>query len=116
MTIDEFFNRKFNRETYNCAHFASEVWQHLTGESIAHKLTGLLEPPKYRHVRFDLRRQFVRLQAPESPCLALMTRRGSPPHVGIYLRGRILHIHELGVEFQPTDVASRGFERIGFYK
>lgn len=116
MSIDEFFKRKYNRETYNCAHFASEVWQHLTGESIAHKLAGLLEPPKTRHVRFDLRRQFVRLQAPESPCLALMQRRGSAPHVGIFLRGRVLHIHEMGVEFQPIDVASRGFERIGFYK
>lgn len=77
MSIDAFLKKRYNRETYNCAHFASEVWESLTGESIGHKLAGLLEPPKSRHVRFDLRRQFVRLEAPESPCLALMQRRGS---------------------------------------
>ena len=116
MSIDSFFHRIYNREKYNCAHFVCEVWQSLTGESIAHKLGGLLEPPKSRHVRFDLRRQFVRLERPETPCIALMQRRGSAPHVGIFLRGRVLHIHELGVEYQPIDVASRGFEKIGFYK
>lgn len=116
MSIDAFYKKRYNRQLYNCAHFACEVWQHLTGESIAHKLAGLLEPPKDRRVTFDLRRQFKRLEAPESPCLALMQRRGSAPHVGIFVRGRILHIHELGVEFQPIDVASRGFEKIGFYK
>jgi len=116
MSIDVFFHRKYNRETYNCAHFVCDVWESLTGESIAHKLGGLLQPPKTRQASFDLRRQFKRLEAPESPCIALMQRRGSAPHVGIFVRGRVFHIHEMGVEFQPIDVASRGFEKIGFYK
>ena len=115
-SIDVFFHRKYDRNSYNCAHFVCEVWQSLTGESIAHKLAGLLEAPKDRRASFDLRRQFKRLERPESPCLALMQRRGSAPHVGLFLRGRVLHIHEMGVEFQPIDVASRGFEKIGFYK
>jgi hypothetical protein len=116
VSIDAFFHRKYNRQTYNCAHFVCDVWESLTGESLAHKLGGLLRPPKTRHASFDLRRQFKRLEAPESPCVVLMQRRGSQPHVGIFVRGRVLHIHEMGVEFQPTDVASRGFEKIGFYK
>jgi hypothetical protein len=116
MSIDAFFHKKYERNSYNCAHFVCEVWQSLTGESITQKLAGLLEAPKDRRASFDLRRQFKRLERPESPCLALMQRRGSAPHVGLFLRGRVLHIHETGVEFQPIDVASRGFEKIGFYK
>lgn len=116
MSIDAFFHRKYNRETYNCAHFVCDVWENLTGEQIAHKLGPLLLPPKERYVAPELRRHFRKLERPESPCVVLMQRRGSPPHVGIFVRGRVLHIHERGVEFQPTDVASRGFERTGFYK
>jgi len=116
VSIDAFFHRKYNRETYNCAHFVSDVWENLTGEGISHKLGGLLRPPKTRQASFALRREFKRLEAPESPCIVLMQRHGSAPHVGIFVRGRVLHIHEMGVEFQPIDVASRGFEKIGFYK
>jgi len=116
MSIDQFFHRKYNINSYNCAHFVCEVWESLTGESIAHKLAGVLKPPKDRVVGFDLRRQFKRLAGPESPCLTLMQRAKNAPHVGIYLRGRVFHIQETGVEFQPIDVAKRGFDKIGFYK
>jgi len=115
-SIDKFFHKKYNINTYNCAHFVCEVWEYLTGEPIAHKLTGILRPQKEREVGLQLRRQFKRITAPETPCLALMQRRGSAPHVGIFLRGRIFHIKELGVEFQPVEVASFGFDKIGFYK
>lgn len=116
MSIDEFFKRKYDRRNYNCAHFVCEVWKATTGEDLAHKLRGFLQAPEDRRAVLSDLRSFERLQAPESPCLALMQRRGSAPHVGMFLRGRVLHIHEMGVEFQPIDVASRGFEKIGFYK
>lgn len=116
MTIDAFFHRKYNRETYNCVHFVNEVWESLTGSSLAHRFGPLLLPPKDRHVTWGLRKTFQKLDRPESPCLVLMQRRGHSPHVGIFVRGRVLHIRELGVEFQPVDVASYGFEKVGFYK
>lgn len=116
MGIDAFFHRKYNRQTYNCAHFVSEVWETVTGESIAHKMAGFLLPPSERYVSPDLRRIFRRLTRPENPCIVLLQRSGSPAHVGVFIRGRVLHIHERGVEFQPIDVVSRGFEKIGFYK
>lgn len=116
MSIDVFFNKRYDRRSYNCAHFVCEVWKHITGEDLSAKLTGFLKAPEDRRAVLSDLRSFKRLQAPESPCVALMQRRGSAPHVGIFLRGRVLHIHEMGVEFQPIDVASRGFERIGFYK
>lgn len=116
MSIDTFFHKKYDRNSYNCAHFVCDVWQHVTGEDLTLRLVGFLQAPANRKAVLSDLRSFQRLQTPQSPCLALMQRRGSAPHVGIFIRGRVLHIHEMGVEFQPIDVASRGFERIGFYK
>lgn len=115
MSIDRFLGRKYNKQAYNCAHLVAEVWQAETGIDIAHKLAGFLRPPRERSVAFELRRAFRRLEAPQSPCIVLMTRPHSVPHVGIYLRGKVLHIHEVGVEYQPIDVATRGFNTVRFY-
>lgn len=116
MTIDAFFHKRYNRQSYNCAHFVCDVWAHETGQRIDDSLECFLRPPKERRVDPGLRNIFEKLQKPVTPCIVLMQRRKSPPHVGIYLRGRVLHIHELGVEFQPVDVVSRGFDKIGFYR
>lgn len=116
MSIDEFFHKCYNRQSYNCAHFVCDVWMRVTGVSIDRTLEGFLHPPSARRADPALRRAFVRLGQPVSPCIVLMQRAKSAPHVGVYLNGRVLHIHEHGVEFQPVDVASRGFDRVRFYK
>jgi hypothetical protein len=45
-----------------------------------------------------------------------MQRPKTPPHIGVFLRGKVLHLKESGAEFQPLDVASFGFTKMGFYK
>lgn len=116
MSLDSFFERQYNRDTYNCAHFAVEVWRSLTGQDIEQELTGFLRPVRDRRTDPGLRRTFQKLACPESPCLVLMQRTKSTPHAGVFLRGRIIHIHERGVECLPPEVATRGFDRIGYYK
>ncbi|MBN46211.1 MAG: hypothetical protein CMH23_07025 [Methylophaga sp.] len=115
MSIDQFYNRVYNRQTYNCAHFVAEVWAHITGRDITHILKGFLLPPKDRYVRAELRRQFEKLTEPKSPCIVLMQRPKTVPHVGLFYNGKVFQIHERGVEFQPLDVATRGFKKVGFY-
>lgn len=115
MSLDSFLYKRYNRETYNCAHFACDVWKALTGQNIETELAGFLRPPKDRRVDPALRRHFRKLAQPESPCLVLMQRRKSVPHAGVYVRGKIIHIHELGVEYLPVEVATRGFDKLGFY-
>ena len=116
MNLDQFYNRTYNRQTYNCAHFVAEVWLYLTGSDISIILRGFLLPPKDRYVRANLRRQFKRLTKPVSPCIVLMQRPKTVPHVGLFYKGRVFQLHERGVEFQPLDVASRGFKKVGFYQ
>lgn len=116
MSIDTFLTKRYNKNTYNCAHFVCDLWLHLTGEDISFKLTGFLVPKKDRKVSFSLFRNFTKLDKPQSPCIVLMQSRISDPHVGVFLNGRVIHIKENGVEYQPMEVCTYGYDKIGFYK
>lgn len=116
ISIDKFFHKKYNKDTYNCAHFASEVWEEICEDSISKKLGEFLLPAEQRTANLNIRHCFKKLNKPESPCLVLMQRRRCNAHVGVYIRGKVLHIQEHGVEFLPIDIVSIGFDKIGFYK
>lgn len=115
MSFQYLFHRKYDRNNYNCAHFVVEVWRLLADQDIEPILSGFLLPPKQRKVALGKRRQFKPIQKPESPCLVAMHRPKSAPHVGMYWKGKVLHIHENGVEYMPVDVASRAFKTVRFY-
>ena len=56
------------------------------------------------------------LNEPITPCIAVMKRKRSTPHVGIYIDGNIIHLTELGVECLPVHYAMRGFSHIRYFK
>ena len=115
MNLDQFYNRTYNSKTYNCAHFVVEVWVHITGDNIAHILKGFLLPPENRYVDSKLFKHFKKLNEPKSPCIVLMQRPKTPPHVGVYFKGRVFQITEQCVDYQPVDVATQGFNKVGYY-
>ena len=115
MSIDALLHRRYDTRGYNCAHLVAEAWRHETGRDITDKLQGFLFPPAGRFVPFSLRREFFPLDKPVSPCIVLMRRPGQPPHVGMFIRGRVFHIQESGSQLQPLDVATFGFSSVRFY-
>ncbi len=113
MSVDKYFNKVYIHNKYTCHNFADEVWQDLTGKSFGPKLLEFLDKGKTYP---EMRKQFIRLSEAVGPCIALMKpRAGHSNHVGIYLRGRILHLGELGVKFQTPDVAIIGYREIRYY-
>ena len=116
MNLDIFFCKVYHKKNYNCAHFVAEVWKYLTGEDISYKLNCFFEPEASRKFKLSDGKNFKRVNpSNDTFSIALMQRAGHTPHVGIFINGRILHIHENGVECQPVDVASRGFKRVRYY-
>lgn len=115
MSIDKFFSRSYNVNTYNCAHFVTEVWEHLTGKDISHIMYGFLRPEKERFAKNELRHSFEALKEPSSPCIVLMRRRKFPPHVGVFYNNKVFQITRNGVEYLPLEVARRGYDKIRFY-
>lgn len=103
---------------YNCLDFVLEAWNHITGDpDVAEKLNALSAGIHAEDGRVILSavRGFAKLSQPASPCFVVMQRTKTQPHIGIFYKGRILHMKETGVEYQPVQVARRYFSRIGFY-
>lgn len=115
MSIDRFFEKQYHESNYNCAHFTAEVWEAVTGQDIQNPLWGFFLPPSKRHATTEIRRAFIRIKEPVDPCIVLM--RGGPEtqHIGVFIGGRVLHIKESGVEYQPLEVATLGFKNFRFY-
>lgn len=116
MSLDPLFKKNYDKNYYNCAHFVSDAWELVTGRSISHELSCFLAPSKLRHAPNTLKESWVKLDSPTSPCIVLMRKNRVPPHVGMFFEGRVIHITEIGVQYQPLEVVSRGFANIGFYK
>jgi len=115
VSIDPLFSKRYDRQAYNCAHFLVDAWRHVTGEDLGDRLAGFLRPPAARAVDWGQRHGFAPLDRPCSPCIVAMHRPRTVPHVGMFYRSRVLHLHERGVEYQPLDVASRGFTKLRYY-
>lgn len=107
------------RTDYNCLDFATEAWAHLTGDAgVLDRLAALNAGIHAEDGRVVLSavRGFRKLEQPMSPCFVVMQRSKTQPHIGVYHNGRVLHLKENGVEYQPLAVARRYFTKIGFYR
>jgi hypothetical protein len=117
LSIDPLLDR-IPTASYNCLDFAIEAWRYLSGDpEAAERLERLSEGVRAEdgHVILSGVRGFTKLDRPRDPCLVVMQRTRTSPHIGIFLRGRVLHLKECGVEYQPIQVVRRYFTRIGFY-
>lgn len=104
---------------YDCLDFAIEAWEHLVGDTgVMARLHALSDGIHAEDGRVSLSavRGFEKLESPSSPCFVVMQRTRTQPHIGIYHNGRVLHLKENGVEYQPIAVARRYFTKIGFYR
>ena len=116
MSIDKFLDRQYNANTYNCAHFVCEVWEHLTGKSIEDFMCGFLLPVKDRFAKPSIRKHFKKLKEPAEMCIVLMRRPKTTPHVGLYYKNKVLQIEKGGVTLMPLYVATMGFNKVSFYQ
>lgn len=115
MSIDKYFNRRYHVANYNCAHLVCEVWAELRGPEMAELLGGFLCRPTNRVARLSDLKRFKVLEKPEPLCVVFMQAPKAMTHVGVWIRGKVLHIlSDKGVQYQPLEVASIGFSKIRF--
>jgi hypothetical protein len=112
---DDFMDRVYVRNTYDCFHFVREVWAHITGEDISTRLHHLMEAAA-RKVRPSHVRHITKLAEPVTPCLCLMRKNTGEMHIGIYWNERIFHLQSYGAALQPVNVATHGFESYQYFK
>jgi hypothetical protein len=113
MSVDRFLTRRRTPE-YDCAAFAAEVYLAETGIDADRAAPGLLRAQFAGKIPRTTRRGFREISAPTALCFVIMRRPRSPLHVGIFIRGRVLHLKQNGVEYQPLHVATRTFTKVQF--
>jgi len=118
MSVDRYFGRRYSPGAYNCLHFAADVWRDLAGEDIAERLSGLLTNGLASRdvTRKTLRAFRVVEDAPPFNCLVIMQRPRATPHIGVWIRGRVLHLQSrIGVSHLPLHVATFGYRKVRFF-
>lgn len=115
MSIESLYNKQYNENNYNCAHFVRDAWLILKGEELSTGLAGLLAGPRMREVSAHSLAAFEALSDPQSPCLALFRAFGRDPHVGIWLNGKVLHLTENGVNYIQLEDVMVCFNQVRFY-
>lgn len=101
--MDKLFEAVYNKKSYNCFHFARDVWREVTGRD------RLIGSPQ------ELRSIFERIDSPTDPCLVVFTG-GRDTHIGVYFEGRVMHLTESGVSRERLASASVGFKKVSFYR
>lgn len=100
---DKYLDRQFSWESYNCWHFARDVWKELSGDELR------AASPEQAQSAYRQIHQAV------SPCLVLFQGVAPIPHVGVYYQGRVLHLREDGARYQPLHLARIGFHTVTFF-
>jgi hypothetical protein len=90
--------------SYDCATYAAEMWEHLTGDDIRPVLLMLSGAAYFR-----------RVSKPAEPSLVVMRRGHAATHVGIFVRGRVQHLGRRGPVRQPLHLATLGYKSVRFY-
>lgn len=111
-STDKYFSRKYNINSYRCARFAVDVWMDLTGQDLSNELSISMHS---RKAAVSNLRRFKRLETPSDPCLVFFQFHKSTPHIGVFVRGKVLHITEKGVQYQPIEVVGVGAKRVRYY-
>ncbi len=117
MSIDRYLGARHKGGQYDCLKFAADVWQDETGEDLMARLGGALEEGSGLEQAFTrAARGFKRTEVPVDPCIVLMRRPKTEPHVGVYIRGRVLHLTRIGARYVDLGVACLGYKSVGFYR
>jgi hypothetical protein len=111
--IDDLLQCSYS-ESFNCWDFALLAWERLTGKKLPRVLEGHTLPAM-RAALDECKVSFKPIEAPISPCFVLFERNVTAPHIGVFYKGRVLHMNERGAFWVPISDAARGYQRTSYY-
>jgi cell wall-associated NlpC family hydrolase len=114
--INSYLDRSFDEKTYNCYDFVREVWLELTGVDLGQQTPTVKTIDTYTIQALYVANTLIELPKPKDPCIVLLLRKRSIPHVGIYVKNKVLHLSKTGAQFVPLSSVSASFTTVKYYK
>lgn len=115
MSLDSLMGKRYTA-TYTCLNFACDAWELETGQKLNDKVLSLLTAKSSRVVAREELNEFELLKEPVSPCVVILRKQLRPLHIGIYVRGKVIHLTDDGVRMQPLDHLKLCYDRLRYYK
>ena len=110
MNLNQFLDRQYDLTAYNCGHFVTEVWKEVTGEDITDLCSDFISTGFAK-----TRRKLERLPRPKNPCLIVMAADHLPPHVGVFIENKVIHLQESGPISQSLIFLPRHYQ-LSFFR
>lgn len=115
-SVDQFLHRKYIEGEYNCYDFVRDVWLELCGVDIGDMPRPQMDKEGLQGRWEHVAAKWVRLDALKDPCVILFQRPRMIPHVGVYVRGKVLHLPRFSnARFEDLSVARIGFNRLSYF-
>lgn len=115
-STDKYLSKSFDEKKYNCYDLVREVWVELTGVDLGAQTPETKSVTTYTDKALFVANQLIELPKPENPCIVLMLRSRTIPHIGVYINGKVLHLSRTGTNFVGLSSATASFPTVKFYK
>lgn len=115
LNIDKYLDRQFNDRSYNCFDFVREVWRDTTGKDLGHQTPAVHSVDTYTIQALSVADTLKKHESPQDPSIVLMLRKRLEPHIGIYYRGRVLHLNRQGAHYADFGHVTAPYITVQFY-
>lgn len=115
--VDAFLDR-VPGPNYRCFDFVREVWLTSFGYDLGDQLGTLQAALSARSPKLSEVKRFTKSAKPEAdPCFVVFQRKRTTPHIGIFYRGRVLHLQggQSAQYSRLIDIARR-YEKVSYYR
>lgn len=100
---------RYDKNSYCCEHFLIDAYKYYKQVDLSDKLlkSGFFYARNLAN--------FKQVDKPNQHTIVLF-RRPHKAHVGLWVDGRVLHLDEQGVTWQPLEHIKQQFDRVIFYE
>lgn len=114
-STDKYLAREYRRGTYDCWSMAKDVWLELTGVDLRHLVPSGDTKADYESHTLEAASTLRRVDDLQDPCLVLMQRKRLEPHVGVFYKGKLLHLNTHGAQYRPLEQITVPYPTVTYY-
>lgn len=115
MNLAQLMARQYDENTYHCVHFVVDAWRVLLDEDISADFSGMLTPLESASVMPLWPDLFVEIDNPQKPCIVVLRKGDRTPHMGMWYKGKILHLREEGPHYANLARICLEYDTVRFY-